>query len=183
MPLIKRYPNRKLYNTREKCYITLDEIGRLIRQGEEIEVTDHASGEDLTALTLSQVILEQEKRKSGSLSYSVLAGLVRSGEESLVNIQHILVSSLGLSSYIEGEIKRRVDILVENNIVDKIDADRWLEMLLKPEQFLRTPSFPDESVLARVLRLRGVPSREEVMRLSARLDEVSKVLDEIADKG
>jgi len=65
MPVIKRYPNRKLYDTQAKQYITLDRIAELIREGTDIQVIDHASGEDITALTLSQVIFEQEKRQSG----------------------------------------------------------------------------------------------------------------------
>ncbi|MCK5314811.1 MAG: polyhydroxyalkanoate synthesis regulator DNA-binding domain-containing protein, partial [Anaerolineales bacterium] len=71
---IKRYPNRKLYDTEAKQYITLDEIADLIRQGQEIRVTDNVTGEDLTAVTLSQIIFEQEKKQSGFLPRSVLTG-------------------------------------------------------------------------------------------------------------
>ena len=68
MPItIKRYPNRKLYNTDTKRYITLDGIAELIRDGESVQVVDHTTNEDLTSLTLSQIIFEQEKKKSGFL--------------------------------------------------------------------------------------------------------------------
>ena len=60
--LIKRYPNRKLYNTDAKRYITLDTIAELIRDGNDVEVRDHETGEDLTGVTLSQIIFEREKR-------------------------------------------------------------------------------------------------------------------------
>jgi polyhydroxyalkanoate synthesis repressor PhaR len=83
MVAIKRYPNRKLYNTETKQYITLQGIADLIREGEEVQVTDHASGDDLTALTLTQIILEQEKRQDGLLSNSFLTGLIRTGGERL----------------------------------------------------------------------------------------------------
>ena len=53
MPLIKRYPNRKLYDTEAKQYVTLEQIAELIRSGKDVQVIDHESGEDLTALTLS----------------------------------------------------------------------------------------------------------------------------------
>ncbi|MGD8735253.1 MAG: polyhydroxyalkanoate synthesis regulator DNA-binding domain-containing protein, partial [Anaerolineae bacterium] len=55
MTRIKRYPNRKLYDTEAKQYITLEGIAALIRQGNEVQVIDHATGEDLTALTLTQI--------------------------------------------------------------------------------------------------------------------------------
>ena len=62
--IIKRYPNRKLYDTEAKQYITLEGIASVIRSGQEVQVIDHVTWEDLTALTLSQIILEQEKRQS-----------------------------------------------------------------------------------------------------------------------
>ena len=68
MPIIKRYPNRKLYDTEAKKYITLDGIAELIRQGEEVVVIDHTTNEDLTAVTLTQIIFEQEKKSSGFLT-------------------------------------------------------------------------------------------------------------------
>jgi polyhydroxyalkanoate synthesis repressor PhaR len=77
MPLIKRYSNRKLYDTAAKRYISLRDVALLIRDGEEVQVIDFDSGDDMTALVLSQIIFEQEKRQGGSLPKSVLAGLVR----------------------------------------------------------------------------------------------------------
>jgi polyhydroxyalkanoate synthesis repressor PhaR len=60
--LIKKYANRKLYDTRTSRYITLDGIAELVREGHEIKVVDRANGTDLTQLTLSQVVLSHEKR-------------------------------------------------------------------------------------------------------------------------
>ena len=83
MPIIKRYPNRKLYNTASKRYITLEGIAKLIRRGQEVQVVDHVTGDDLTALTLSQVIFEQEKKRGDFLPRSVLTGLIQAGGETL----------------------------------------------------------------------------------------------------
>ncbi len=60
--MIKRYENRKLYDTAEKRYISLDDIAALVRAGEEVEVVDNVSGDDLTAQTLAKVILESGSR-------------------------------------------------------------------------------------------------------------------------
>src|SRR5437588_11712271 len=60
--LIKKYANRKLYDTRASRYITLDEIAQLVRDGDEIKVVDRDNGHDLTHVTLSQIVLEEEKR-------------------------------------------------------------------------------------------------------------------------
>ena len=67
MPLIKRYPNRKLYDTEAKTYVTLDQLTVLIQHGADVQVIDHETGEDLTNLTLTQIILEQEKKRAGFL--------------------------------------------------------------------------------------------------------------------
>jgi len=60
--LIKKYANRKLYDTRTSRYITLDAIAQLVRDGHEIKVVDRDSGQDLTQVTFSQIVLEEEKR-------------------------------------------------------------------------------------------------------------------------
>jgi polyhydroxyalkanoate synthesis repressor PhaR len=60
--LIKKYANRKLYDTRTSSYITLEGIAGLVRDGHEIKVVDRESGQDLTQVTLSQIVLSEEKR-------------------------------------------------------------------------------------------------------------------------
>lgn len=79
MPLIKRYPNRKLYDTEAKRYVTLDDIAAMVRAEKEVRVIDNESGDDVTSLTLTQIILEQEKKSAGYLSSSLLTNLIRSG--------------------------------------------------------------------------------------------------------
>jgi polyhydroxyalkanoate synthesis repressor PhaR len=83
MPIIKRYPNRKLYDTEAKRYVTLDSITQMIHDGQDVQVVDHETGEDLTNLTLSQIIFEQEKKGSGLLPRSLLTNLVRAGGDTL----------------------------------------------------------------------------------------------------
>src|SRR5438270_13596325 len=60
--LIKKYANRKLYDTRTSRYITLEGIAQLVRDGHEIKVVDRDNGNDLTHVTLSQIVLSEEKR-------------------------------------------------------------------------------------------------------------------------
>ena len=63
--LIKKYANRKLYDTRTSRYITLEGISELVRDGHEIKVVDRGNGHDLTQVTLSQIVLSREKRGPG----------------------------------------------------------------------------------------------------------------------
>lgn len=75
--LIKKYPNRRLYDTRESVYITLVEIKQLVIQCEPIKVVDAKSGEDLTRSILLQIILEEEAAGTPMFSEVVLAQLIR----------------------------------------------------------------------------------------------------------
>src|SRR6476646_11760929 len=60
--LIKKYANRKLYDTRTSSYVTLERLAGLVRDGHEIKVVDRETGQDLTQVTLSQIVLSEEKR-------------------------------------------------------------------------------------------------------------------------
>lgn len=78
--VIKRYSNRKLYDTQESRYVTLEEIEELIRTGKEIAVVDVSTGEDLTSVTLAQIILENERSRRAALPTAFLHQLVKHGE-------------------------------------------------------------------------------------------------------
>ena len=61
--VIKRYANRKLYDTQHSCYVTLEQIAQMIRDGEDVRIIDNNSKEDLTSVTLAQIIFEEEKKR------------------------------------------------------------------------------------------------------------------------
>ncbi len=68
--VIKRYANRKLYDMGDSSYVTLDEIARFIRDGEDLRVIANKTREDLTAVTLPQIVFEAEKKKHRVLPLS-----------------------------------------------------------------------------------------------------------------
>lgn len=80
--VIKRYTNRKLYDTVESRYVTLDEIAEMVKQGMEVKVIDNRSKDDLTSVTLAQIIFEEEKKKN-QMPLSVLRHFIRHPGESL----------------------------------------------------------------------------------------------------
>jgi polyhydroxyalkanoate synthesis repressor PhaR len=90
--MIKRYPNRKLYDTEAKRYVTLEQITQMIEAGHEVQVIDNESGEDLTNLTLSQIIFEREKKGSGLLSRTLLTNLIRAGSDTLEQVRKALLA-------------------------------------------------------------------------------------------
>jgi polyhydroxyalkanoate synthesis repressor PhaR len=88
--LIKRYGNRKLYDVEASRYVTLDGIRALVQGGEDVRVVDNDSGEDLTRLTLAQIIYEAAKKTnggSGTLSLPLLRRLVQFGDEAVRDLR------------------------------------------------------------------------------------------------
>lgn len=75
--LIKRYANRKLYDTTRSSYITLDEIADMIREGDEIRIIDNKTKEDLTAVTMAQILVEEEKRQKRTGPLPTLRDLIQ----------------------------------------------------------------------------------------------------------
>ena len=99
--LIKKYANRKLYDTRTSRYITLEGIAQLVRDGHEITVVDRDDGRDLTQVTLSQVVLEEEKRGP--------ARLVDAGGEMLHDRGQALLDYVRKTLNVPGDIRSQVE--------------------------------------------------------------------------
>jgi polyhydroxyalkanoate synthesis repressor PhaR len=131
--LVKRYSNRKLYDTSESRYVTLDEISRWVKAGEDVKIVENESGEDLTAVTFAQIILEEERKKNGYLSLPLLRNLIQHGEAALQNLAATVdrgmevirtaperarerVQELTSVSDRLGELQRRLDEVVRRSV-------------------------------------------------------------------
>lgn len=86
--LIKRYANRKLYNTESSRYITLKGIAELIHEGREIQVIDNESGEDISSIVMSQILVDDQKQHradDSAVPGHVLSELIQRGGDALYN--------------------------------------------------------------------------------------------------
>jgi polyhydroxyalkanoate synthesis repressor PhaR len=77
---IKRYQNRKLYDTHQSCYVTLEEIAQIIREGHEIQVIDNKTKNDITYTTQIQLLFDQEKKSTKAGDVELLKRVIRSEE-------------------------------------------------------------------------------------------------------
>jgi polyhydroxyalkanoate synthesis repressor PhaR len=165
--VIKRYTNRKLYDTVESRYVTLDEIAEMIKAGAEVKVVDNRTKDDLTAVTLAQIIFEEEK-KTSKMSMKTLLGLIRHGSE----VAQQLVDGAG------GDLRGRVDA------VRQAAETRVQSILAKGQQ---TGEKARELVSASQEVLSGLQKRiDERVRAAAEgvqhLPEVKRQLDEISQR-
>jgi polyhydroxyalkanoate synthesis repressor PhaR len=179
VPIIKKYPNRKLYDMDSKQYITLDGIAELIRQDKEIQVIDHATGDDITTVTLTQIILDQERNQQGSLPHSFLTGLIQANNERWSSVQRNVSASLGFLQIVDKEIRRRITLLINRGELSEKEARSLLEKLLSfsPSLAENKPSLEED--IERVLMERKVPAREEMDKISSQLDALSARLDQL----
>ncbi len=111
--VIKRYTNRKLYDTVESRYVTLDEIAAMIKEGVEVQIVDNRTKEDLTSVTLAQIIFEEEKKRN-RMPLTVLREIIRHPGESL-------------TGFIQKEVTPRVVSIRE-------EAESRLDKLLRREE-------------------------------------------------
>ncbi len=107
--LVKRYGSRKLYDTEESRYVSLEELAGWIRGGQQIRVIDNRSNDDVTAQTLTQIISEEGRKGTSLLPNELLHDLIRAGEQAV-------------SSGVE-QLQNRMDRLVQASI-DRIGPVR-----------------------------------------------------------
>ena len=97
--IIKRYANRKLYDTEHSRYVTLDQISEMIRNGDDVKIVDNKTKEDLTTVTLAQIIFEEEKKQRSFLPLGAMRNIIQSGGEWFAEaqrrVQSILPGKLG----------------------------------------------------------------------------------------
>ncbi len=107
--LIKKYPNRRLYNTSSRAYVNLNDLAALIRQGQEIQVVDAKTGEDVTRVVLTQIIVEDAREAPTGLPLELLRQLImasdRAGREF---IMWYLKSALDAYEKVQGAVENRL---------------------------------------------------------------------------
>ena len=102
--IIKRYQNRKLYDTHESSYVTLDEISKMIKGGEDLRVIDNKTKNDITAATLTQLLYESERKAKSQPSVELLKEIIRHGDGSFSGFIHAKLNS-ELASFDRDSVK------------------------------------------------------------------------------
>jgi polyhydroxyalkanoate synthesis repressor PhaR len=140
--LIKKYPNRRLYDTEESRYITLADVQRLMLNGTDVKVIDTQSGEDITRGILIQIITEQEAGGNPLFTTDMLTRFIRFYDESAQDaFSSFLEQTLKLYSEQEEQLRAQMDQIVSGPAVDtwtelaERNMDLWREM---QNSFLQT---------------------------------------------
>jgi polyhydroxyalkanoate synthesis repressor PhaR len=172
--VIKRYTNRKLYDTVESRYVTLDEIAEMIKAGHEVKVLDNRTKEDLTSVTLAQIIFEEEK-KTSKMSLRMLRDLIRHGGERA-------------QAFVEERVEaaRHVAEAKVANILPKVQqtSDRAKELVSASQEAVsQFQKRVDDRVRQAIEGIQSAPElKREIQTLQERILELEKRLSEIQKK-
>ena len=172
--LIKRYANRKLYNTATSRYITLKGIAELLEEGEQVRVIDNETGEDITSVALSQILVDSE-RSNADVPDSLLSQILSRGGDALY-----------------GALKRGMDDANEN--IEDLQ-DRLRRLMTRDDDGLReagraprklsdwiayaSPDFDHavQNAVERVFKLLDLPRRSDVEALNINLERVAAAVE------
>jgi len=175
--LIKRYANRKLYNTQASRYITLKGIAELIDAGEDVRVIDNETGEDITSVALSQILVDHERSNSSS-SHTLLSGLISRGGDALYGA---LRRGVGDASEGIGELQNNLRRIIKDRERDTSKLGEWIAVA--------TPDVDRivQGAMERVFKILDLPRRGDIEALNANLQRVADAVESLhraePDKG
>ncbi|MEO8876389.1 MAG: polyhydroxyalkanoate synthesis regulator DNA-binding domain-containing protein [Polyangiaceae bacterium] len=167
--IVKRYSNRKLYDTKDSRYVTLLQIAEMVRSGEEVQIIDNNSKQDLTEVTLAQIIYEEQKAHSRSVPLQTLKELLHARTEKVLSDLREtpigrLIPGTAPSAKAGEEKSEKSDEASRPNLVEsaKGTLEDWQH---KIDERVKT------LLLSPLQQLQG-----EVKRLSNRIEELEKKL-------
>jgi polyhydroxyalkanoate synthesis repressor PhaR len=135
--IIKRYANRKLYDTEHSRYVTLDQISEMIRNGDDVKIVDNKTKEDLTTVTLAQIIFEEEKKQRSFLPLGAMRNIIQSGGQWFAEAQR------RVQSILPG--KRREDASDEELAAEAAEVAEGDETALKKRSLASLREWVDHS--------------------------------------
>lgn len=172
--LIKRYRNRKLYDTTDSSYVTLEDIADYIRNGEDVCIIENATGEDITSISLAQIILEEEKRKKDALPLNILINLIRS---SGATIREFVQKSIGEAKdlgQVKDDIYDNLERWVSRGSISHDEGNRFISSI---------KNFVESKVKPAVTNVQNLPSVQlDIQNLKKKLNHLEKELASYSKK-
>jgi polyhydroxyalkanoate synthesis repressor PhaR len=182
MHQIKKYANRKLYDTTEKRYVSLTEIGELVRGGEEVCIVDNATGEDLTSVILAQLLARDRRESVEEISSGFLAQLIRKGGGTLSGYARKSAAFWHHTiTLAEDEVEKLIGLLVKDREISEKEGRTLKKEILGYADNLK--GWIGEKVdqrVAELLQLMKLPTREQVTRLTEEVAALRRRIDQLA---
>jgi polyhydroxyalkanoate synthesis repressor PhaR len=180
--IVKRYQNRKLYDTEASTYVTLDDIAKMIRDGEDVKVIDNKSKKDLTSVTLAQIIFEEQKKQREILPLAALRRIIQSGGESIQDfVEKHIVPGLETVQQAREELEQYIERLVSRGAIPAEEGRNLVKGLVGNWQrgVDEVQRLFDERVRAVLERMRGYTTlQKDVSELEKKVAELESLLEQ-----
>jgi polyhydroxyalkanoate synthesis repressor PhaR len=188
--VIKKYANRRLYHTGTSTYVTLDDLARMVKDGETFVVTDAKTGEDITRAVLGQIIFEQESRGQHLLPIAFLRQLIRFyGDQMQAVLPTYLETSLAAFTRNQGELREQMARAMKGDALGVIEEQTRRNMEMFSEAMRMWMPFAAGGAGLDGAGNAGPPNHpkpaareEEIDALRRQLAEMQKTLETIAGR-
>jgi polyhydroxyalkanoate synthesis repressor PhaR len=184
---IKKYANRRLYNTGTSTYVTLEDLAVMVKEGEDFVVFDAKTGEDITRSVLTQIIFEQENKGANLLPINFLRQVIRFyGDSMQLVVPRYLEASIDLFTRDQGKFRDSMSKAFGGNSGGFNPVEDMVRRNMEMFERAFTMFLPSAQKSAASFDKAGEPSGEggqEIDNLKRQMEELQKKLDKIADKG
>jgi len=181
MHKVKKYANRKMYDTTDKKYISMDNLAKLIKSGKEVCIIDNKTGEDLTTSIVSQLIARDKSSQDKVVSSKVLMDLLRKGGDTLSDYAKKYVSLWqGALTMAEDEVDKLVTLLVKDKELSRSEGRNLKKEIVGYTDSLKT--WIRESIdrqISDVLGVMNLASKDQVEDLAAGIDQLTKRMEKL----
>ena len=178
--IIKKYSNRKYYDAVDKKMINITRIGELIKAGEDIEIIEHDTGDDITNITLAYLILESEKNFNLKISsIEIMRALIKSGQRSAKNmIERYLFLNIDAVSLDIAPFKAIIDNLVERGVLSSDESIQLRSQLSrKLEASLKVLRKTIKEIITDIMSDYDSDHNQKVRNLEDRINKLENILN------
>ena len=183
---IKKYANRRLYNTATSCYVTLDYLSHLVKTGAEFAVYDAKTGEDITRSVLTHIIVEEESKGHSMLPVSFLRHLISFYGDSLQVVvprylEHTMQAFARNQEQMRDYLRTAFDGLMPFASFEEMSKQQLT--IFERTMRMLTPFYGDNSSSQeRETEPRSKPTDAQIEELRSRLNEMQKQLDALVGR-
>ena len=185
---IKKYANRRLYNTGTSTYVTLEDLAAMVKTGEDFVVFDAKTGEDITRTVLAQIIFEQENKEGQSLlPIAFLRQLIRFyGDSMQMLVPRYLEASIDMFTKEQGKFREQMAQAFGGVGFGAMEDQVRRNMEMFERAFAMFTPFARREGMAGAETERSIPqpggSGDEIHDLKRQLEDVQKRLERLTDK-
>lgn len=182
--MIKKYANRKLYNTKDKQYLTMDSLSELIKSGEEVSILDNETGEDLTSAIVSQLLAREKGDDEKAVPSGVLIQMLRKGRGTLFGYGKKYISLWqSVFTMSRGEMEKLVNALVKDKELSEFEGKSLKKEIVSFTSNLKTWIIENiDHRVDEVLQMMNLATKDQLSELIKKVDDLTRQVKDLEKK-